>query len=409
MQILIITPNYNPDLGPSAPLFTMLSHGLVQRGHEVKVISAVPHYPTGIVPVEFRGKWIRNSIENGVKVTRVALPSVERRSLAKRFYQFACFQIGATIAGLSQRYDVVIVANPALQVWLPFAWMVALRRKPAIFSVHDVYPDVGITLGVFRNKAQIAFVAGLEKFCLTHATFVRILSDSFRPGLMRLNVPESKIALIYDWVDTALIKPEASTNNFSKENGFDRYFIVMYAGNIGLSQGLDNIVSAAKILSDQTDIKFIFVGDGIGKETLQAQVKNLQLENIHFLPFQPRERLPEVLSSADISIVILKKGIGTASLPSKIFSIMASGKPILISVEENSEAWELIRNADAGVWSPPEDPVALAQTILTLKKEDSKRKRLGKNGRLWAERHHSPEVAAEQFEKLLVSAINQHQ
>jgi len=408
MQILIITPNYNPDLGPSAPLFTMLSESLVQRGHAVTVITAVPHYPSGKVPSEFQGKWFWKSGENGVNVIRVYLPSVRRQSLSQRLLQFMAFQFGATLAVIGKQYSAVIVANPALQVWLPFFWAVILRRKPAIFSVHDVYPDVGIKLGIFKAKFLISVVSWLERYCLDHATFVRILSDSFTPSLRKMGVPESKTSLIYDWVDTALVHPLAHDNQFSQQYGLCTQYVILYAGNIGLSQGLEHILSAAELLADHQDIQFVFVGDGTGRETLQTLTKQKGLYNVQFIPFQPRLRLPDVLASANISVVILKQGIGTTSLPSKIFSIMASGRPILISVDEESESWTLIKSADAGIWVPPEDPVQLANAILLLKQDTALANRLGQNGRMWAEQHHSAQNAAEQFEKLLNQAIKMH-
>lgn len=405
MHILIITPNYNPDLGPSAPLFTMLSENLVTRGHEVTVITAVPHYPSGQVPPEYRGKWFRKSQENGVKVIRVGLPSVRRSSLPQRLMQFIAFQVGATLAGIGQSYDAVIVANPAIQVWLPFTWAVQLRRKPAIFSVHDVYPEVGIKLGIFKTKSQIAFVSWLERFCLQHACVVRILSDSFRPGLKALNVPDSKMALVYDWVDTALIRPMPQDNPFSQQYGLCGRFVVMYAGNLGLSQGLENILGAAELLVGEQDIQFVFVGDGTGREALEAQSKQKNISNVRFIPFQSRAKLPEVLSSSQVSLVVLKEGIGTASLPSKIFSIMASERPIIISVDQESESCRLINRAEAGMWVPPDDPRQLANAIMALKQDAPLRERLGSNGRKWAEQNHSAQSAAAAFEKLLVDSI----
>ena len=121
MKVLIIAPYYAPDLGPSAPLFTMLSEGLAKRGHKVTVVAAVPHYPSGQVSAKYRGTSIRHSTESGVEVIRVPLPSVNRATLVKRLLQFLCYQFGATWVGLSQQYEVAIVANPALWVWLPFS------------------------------------------------------------------------------------------------------------------------------------------------------------------------------------------------------------------------------------------------------------------------------------------------
>jgi colanic acid biosynthesis glycosyl transferase WcaI len=404
MRVLMIAPYYAPDLGPSAPLFTMLSMGLVHRGHQVTVIAAVPHYPSGQVPTLYRGRRIQRSSENGVEVVRVPVPSMNRSNLAQRLLQFICYQLGATWAGLGQRYDVLLVANPALWVWLPFACLGVLRRKPAIFSVHDVYPDVGITLGIFRHKPVIAAVVGLERFCLNHASVVRILSESFRPGLRALGVPDAKMALVYDWVDTALIQPLPRDNAFALEHNLTDRFIVLYAGNLGLSQGLENVLTAAELLVDHYDLRFVLVGDGAGREYLMDQVEQRRLANVQFLPFQPRARLPEVLATADVSLVTLRKGVGSGSLPSKTFSILASGRPMLASVDEGSETWNLVERAEAGLCVPPENPSKLAEAILTLKQDERLRERLGRNGRTWVEHHHSPQSAAEQFEKLLLAA-----
>jgi colanic acid biosynthesis glycosyl transferase WcaI len=407
MRILLLTPYYAPDLGPSAPLFTMLAESLAKRGHEVIVVTTVPHYPSGQVSPAYRGKWIHRSAENGVRISRVWLPSIKRSNFGLRLMQFLFYQIGAVRAEFTQKYDVVIAANPGLWIWLPFVFYVSLRRKPALFSVHDVYPDVGVTLGVFKNRFVISAVAFLERYCLNRSRFVRILSESFRPGLLKLGVPDSKLVLIYDWVDTDLIHPLPRDNRFARENNLENYFVILYAGNIGLSQGLENVLTAAEKLAGEQDIRFLFVGDGPGREHLMSRAGSLNLTNVQFLPFQPRERLPEVLSSADVSLVILKKGIGTGSLPSKTFSILASGRPIVASIDEQSETWNLIRTSQAGLCVRPEDPSAIVDAILALKNDVDLRERLGKNGRLWAENRHSPCSATAQFENLLNRTVKQ--
>jgi colanic acid biosynthesis glycosyl transferase WcaI len=407
MRILLIAPYYAPDLGPSAPLFTMLSEGLVKRGHEVIVVTTVPHYPSGKVSSLYRGRWIHRSVENAVNISRVWLPSLNRSNFALRLLQFLFFQIGAVYAEFTQKYDVVVVANPALWIWLPFVYYVSLRRKPAIFSVHDVYPDVGVTLGIFRNRFIIFIVSFLERYCLNRSRFVRILSESFRPGLLKLGVPEAKLVLIYDWVDTKLIQPLARDNQFARENDLDNHFVVLYAGNIGLSQGLENVLTAAEKLTEHLDIRFVFVGDGPGREQLMSQAVLMNLRNIQFIPFQPRKRLPEVLASADVSLVILRRGIGTGSLPSKTFSILASGRPIVASVDEHSETWNLIQASQSGLCVRPEDPYELVRAILILRNNKDAREHMGKNGRLWAENRHSPCSATIQFENILIKTAQQ--
>ncbi len=402
MRVMIFAAHYEPDLGPGAPLYTMLCENLVKLGHQITMITTVPHYPSGRVPVEFRGKWFRKSVENGVEVIRVGLPSLDRSKLPLRFIQYIIYQLGTTWAGLSKKYDVVIAGGSSLLAWLPFASLVVLRRKPSIYSVHDVYPAVGVTLGFFRHKPVIAFVSAMERFCLNHSKVVRILSDSFRPDLHTMGVPDEKMALVYDWVDTDLIHPMSRENDFAREHNLVGKFVVLYAGNIGFSQGLEHVLCAAETLQNYQDINFVFVGDGASREHLVAETEQRKLENVKFIPFQPRQRLPEVLASADISLVSLQRGIGVSSLPSKTFSILASGRPMIACMDEGSETWNLIKRAEAGLCIPPEKPSELADAILTLKENQVLRESMGQSGRCWAESHHSPQAAAKQIERLML-------
>jgi colanic acid biosynthesis glycosyl transferase WcaI len=400
MRFLFVTTQYAPDGGPAAPLFQMLCEALQKRGHSITVIAAVPHYPSGQVPPAFRKGWLTHSLENGVRVVRVRVPSLNRDRLTRRLLLFALYQLGGAIAALTERCDAVLVANPALETGLPFFVLRTLRRKPTIFSVHDVYPEVGVQLGIFRHKPVISLIAWSEKFCFRRSAYVRILSESFADSLQAMGVPEPKTRLIYDWVDTDLIRPLPRQNAFAAEHNLNDKFVVMYAGNIGLSQGLEHVLSAAQQLAGQTDIQFVLVGDGAAREALLQQAQTMQLSNVLFLPFQPRPRLPEVLASADISLISLQPNIGTGSLPSKSFSILASGRPALAIVDQHTATAALISRAQAGLCTPPADVPALVAAILQLKNDSARRQAMGGRGRAYAEQHHSPHGAALQFEAL---------
>jgi colanic acid biosynthesis glycosyl transferase WcaI len=214
------------------------------------------------------------------------------------------------------------------------------------------------------------------------------------------------MALVYDWVDTELIRPLSRNNSFAQAYGLEDRFVVLYAGNIGLSQGLENVLTAAEQLTGQPDVPFLFVGDGPGREQLVSQAASRKLRNVQFVPFQSRSCLPEVLGSADVSLVILRKGVGTGSLPSKTFSILASGRSIIASIDQKSETWELIQEAQAGLCIEPDNPLELVKAIMTLKNDRCLRERLGQNGRIWAEGKHSPQSATLKFEALLNQAIH---
>lgn len=406
MQILLFSLYYHPDGGPAAPLFTMLSEALVQRGHKVTVITTVPHYPSGKVSAAFKGWSVRKSVEHGVYVIRLPVPSVDRKNMAARLLQFVVYQILSTMYSLQLDFDVFVGPNPALEIWLPFMINAVLRRKPGVYSVHEIYPDVGIKLGIFKGKFSIGMITRSEKNCLSHARKVRVLSSSFIQRIQSFGVPESKIKLVHDWVEVTDIKPLPRNNSFSSEYFLNETFNVVYGGNMGVVQGLETVLESAALLQQEKKIRFVFVGDGAAKLGLIEKANQQRLSNVVFIPYQPREKMQEVWASADTALVVLSKGTGFGALPSKTFSVMANRRPLLVSVDVDSETWNLVQRAEAGLCVPPGDPAKLAEAVLTLSHDKDLRERLGSNGRRWAEQYHSPLSAAEQFEKLLIEALS---
>lgn len=397
MHVLLITPYYAPDLGPSAPLLTMLSEDLVASGHQVTVLTSVPHFPTGQVASEYRGRAWRWEILNGVRICRVWVPSGNRANLRHRLLTFVVYQVLASLVGLRLTYDVALVINPAIETGLPFALLVWLRRKPCIYGVWDLYPEVGVQLGVFRSSIVIALVRSLEDFCLQRAALVQALSDGFLPNLQARKGSPANLLVIPPWLDTGFIQPLPRRNAFSKEFSLDDYFTILYAGNLGLSQGLGNVLSAAHLLAAHSEIRFVFVGDGAQRKELVAQSRQLRLTNVQFIPFQPRERLPEVLATADLSLISLQAGIGNGSLPSKSFPILASGRPVLAIVDQDSSIYNLIQQSDAGVTVAPSDPQGLVNSVLTLLEDPERRQQMGQAGRDYVVQHHSREMATHEF------------
>lgn len=409
LKILLVALIYKPDQGPSAQLFAMLSEELVKMGHQVTVIAAVPHYPSGIVRNEYRNKWIQHSSENGVQIIRIRIPSLNRHNFSNRLFQFLTYQIGAAIASIKIKHDVVIVSNPAINKGLPFFATASLRNKPSIFLVSDVYPDVGIETGAFRNRGIARFVEALEKYCLRNADLVWVFSDSFIPRMNSMGIPSTKIRTLGAWVDTQFFTPKSRKNSFSSEHNLNDKFVVLYAGNLGLSQGLESVLLAAHELRNYQEVSFIFVGDGTGRERLIKKVTELQLQNVQFLPFQAWERTPEVMATADICIVSLRSGIGIQSLPSKTFTYLASGRPILAIVDPGSAIWNLIQQSRSGVCIPFGNPTQISKAIIDLYSAPEVRKRMGENARLWAVKNHSLQHAAMQIEKMAKEAIDIHQ
>jgi colanic acid biosynthesis glycosyl transferase WcaI len=406
VRILVITPFYAPDLGPSAALYEMLCEELVRLGHEVSVISAVPHYPSGRVSDDFKGSLVQRENRRGVAVTRVWVPSVNRSRLGQRLLSFLCYQLLAVSVGIGRRYDVLIASNPSFEVALPLLLLGFVRRKRVIYSVHEIYPDVGIKLGIFRHSTVIRFVEWMERFCCNRATYTRVISEGYKRTLEGKGLPSSKLAVIWDWIDTDFIRPLPRHNAFSAQWGLDDVFVVMYAGNIGPTQGLESVVEAAQLLANESSIRFVFVGDGAAKSGLKQLAESKGLKNTLFIPFQSREMLPQVLATADVSLVTLKTNLGSDSVPSKLYSILASGRPVIAAVDLHSDTSMLVRESRCGAVVEAENPDALANSILGLAHDADLRRRLGENGRNYVWAFRSKRGAAEHFQELILSSAN---
>ena len=407
MRILVITPFYAPDLGPSAALYAMLCEELVRLGCDVTVISAVPHYPTGRVAKEFRGRLVQRERRKGVDVTRVWVPSVDRARLGLRLLSFFCYQVLAAFAGLTRAYDVLLASSPAFEVLLPTVALAMLRRKPMLYSVHEIYPEVGVKLGIFRHHVVIKAIDWMERLFCRRAGYVRVLSESYKGVVHSKGTPESKLAVIWDWIDVDFIRPLPRRNAFSAQWGLDAPFVVMYAGNLGLTQGLELVVEAARMLEKEPALRIVLMGDGAAKGSLQQSVERAGLGNVYFIPFQEHEIFPWALASADVSLLMLKRGMGTDSVPSKCYSIMASGRPIIASVDEGSDTWKVIQRAGCGLCLEPENPRALADAILDLFRDEAYRARLAALGRAYVIQHHSKLAAAQEFRNLFRSLLGE--
>jgi len=408
MRVLVVTPYYAPDLGPSAALYEMLCEGLVRMGCEVSLVCAVPHYPSGLVASEYRGRLVWRENRNGVDVTRVWVPSLDRRRLPFRLLSFACYQMLATVVALGRRHDVLCVSSPALETYLPFFVSHLLLRQPVVYSVHEIYPDIGVKLGYFKNRSVIRVLDRLERWCCGKARCVRALSEGYKKQLEAKGVPSSKLAVIWDWIDTDFLQPMPRRNTFSAQWDLDSPFVLMYAGNLGSTQGLEYVVEAARLLADEPAIRFVLVGDGIAKQSLQDSVRRAGLSNVQFIPFQPRESLPLVLASADVLLNTVKKGVGTDTVPSKLYSIMASARPVIATIDSGTDTWDLIQRAQCGVSVEPNDARALTKAIQELYRDEAFRTRLGGNGRTYVTRHHSKEAACREFHQLLRAAVGDY-
>jgi len=405
MHILVVTGCYAPDRTGIAPLNTELCEYLASRGHQVSVVTGLPHYPEWRVPPEYRGKlWHRETV-GGVTVYRSYIYVPAKRTLVRRILYDSSIGLAAAVRGLPIRdVDLILGVSPPLQAGLAGHLLARLKGAPLLFQVQDLVPDLAIALGMLRNRWAIRLARALEEYVYRHADAILVIGEGFRANLISKGVPESKIFMIPNWVDTCAIRPGASTNGFREAYALDEScYLSLHSGNMGTKQKLENVLEAAALLRASSNIRFLLVGDGADKARLEAYARSMALSNVQFLPLQPRDATPGMFAAADVLLLNQSAQVVDMVIPSKLLTYMAAGRPVIAAVAPSSEAAACIRRAGCGVVVPPEDPAALAQAICRLHAERELAVRLGQQGRSYAETHYARDRILNRLETTFVS------
>ncbi|MEH2007589.1 glycosyltransferase family 4 protein [Nostoc sp.] len=405
MRILIYSYNYYPEPIGIAPLMTELAEGLVKRGHQVRVVTAMPNYPERQIYQEYRGKWYLNEYKNGVQIQRSYVWIRPQPNLLDRVLLDASFVVTSFVPALmGWRPDVILSTSPSLPGCVPVALLAWLRACPVILNLQDILPEAAVHVGLLKNKLLIQLFTLLEKFAYHTASKISVIADGFVDNLRSKGVEADKIVQIPNWVDVNFIRPLPKEDNpFRVAHNLNGKFVVLYSGNIALTQGLESVVKAASVLRHIPDIVFVIVGEAKGLQRLQQECLDCGADNILLLPFQPRKYLPQMLAAADVGLVVQKKNIVSFNMPSKIQVLLASGRALLASVPDNGTAAKAIRQSGGGVIVPPEDPQALAMATLDLYQNPEKVKTLGYKSRQYAVENYAFEQALNQYESLCYS------
>ncbi|MBW4625262.1 MAG: WcaI family glycosyltransferase [Brasilonema octagenarum HA4186-MV1] len=407
MRILIYSYNYSPEPIGIAPLMTELAEGLVKRGHQVRVVTAMPNYPERRIYENYRGKWFVSEYKNGVQIQRSYVWIRPQPNLIDRLLLDASFVLTSFFPAIAGwRPDVILSTSPSLPVCLPTAFLGWLYRCPVVLNLQDILPDAALHVGLLKNKLLIKVLTALEKFAYHSATKISVIADGFVENLQKKGVALGKIAQIPNWVDINFVRPLPKENNaFRVAHNLDGKFVVLYSGNIALTQGLETVVTAASLLRHIPEITFVIVGEAKGLQRLQMACTESGADNVLLLPFQPRESLPELLAAADVGLVVQKKNVISFNMPSKIQILLGSGRAVVGSVPSNGTAARAIKQSAGGVVVPPEKPEALAKAILDLYNNPEKVKTLGCNSRKFAVEQYAFEQALTRYESLFYSVL----
>jgi len=402
VNVLVLCPHFAPDVAPTGEVITSITLELAARGHRVHVVTSLPWYQHHRIDDGWSGRAVRHQSTEWGRVTRVHPFPTDKTNIPARAMAFGGFTaLGGLVAAMSRpRPDVVLAMSPPLTLGLA-GWAAArLRRAPFVFNIQDVFPDVAVELGVITNPTVIRVASWLERFTYLRSDAVTVLSDDLRDNVatkLASHRPE-RVRVIPNFVDTEHIRPAPAQNSYREQYGLTGKTVVMYAGNVGFSQSLDLVLDAAAALAHEPDLVFVINGGGSARADLERRAGGAA--NVRFIDMQPKDRLPEVLAAADIHVVPLRRGLARSSVPSKMYSILAAGRPIVASVDPGTEVARVVEQAGAGIAVPPDDPEAFTKALARLVADRDEAERMGRAGRAFVERWASPPAIAEQYEAL---------
>jgi colanic acid biosynthesis glycosyl transferase WcaI len=400
VKLVVVCPHFAPDVAPTGAVMTRLAWELRRRGHTIEVLTSLPWYREHRVEPGFDGRLVRWEDTPWGRITRIhPFPTSNKRALFRRALAFGGFSaVAAALGARGDDVDGVLAMSPPLTLGLT-GWAVARARgAPYVFNIQDVFPDVAIELGMLDSPALIAAARRLERLCYERADAITVLGDDLRGNVAdKVDRPE-KVRVIPNFVDTEWITPRAGANEYRARHGLEGRFVVMYAGNVGLSQSLDLLLAAARAFAHETGVAFVINGQGAARADLEWRARHL--DNVLFVDLQPEETLPDLLAAADVHVVPLKRGLARASVPSKTYSILAAGRPLVASVDPGSEIARLVARAGAGIAVPPEDPEAFTEALRHLVRSPEEAAAMGRAGRAFVERWASPVAVAQAYERL---------
>ncbi len=371
VHVLFLPQVFPPETHPTAIMTQQLARAVVERGGRATVACGLPHHPGGQVYEGFGARAFTRSELAGVTVLRCWHPTSRRRDAPTRAAVLASQSLAmACAAARADHPDIVVTIGPPLGGPMVGAAVARGFGAKLVSVVFDIYPDVAVASGRLRRRELIAAARVAEWAGYLASDKVIVLSEGFRRTLSARGVPERKLEVIPVWLSGDEIMPMSRDTAFRRELGLGlNDFVVLYAGTIGVVSGA-TVVAEAAARTTNSRVAFVFVGAGEALEAVRDRSLSLGVSNVIFSPFLPRARLAEVQATGDVGLVTLAPGMGRTSVPSKVIGYLAGGRPVVASVDADSDTARCVQGA-GGVVVPAGDPDALARAVEALALQDS--------------------------------------
>jgi colanic acid biosynthesis glycosyl transferase WcaI len=406
MHIMFLTDNFPPEGNAIASRVFERACYWINAGHQVTVITSVPNFPEGKVYEGYKNKFYQVEIMNGIRVVRIKTFIAKNKGFILRTVDFISYLPPAILAGLWQKKpDVVVATTPQLFVGLTGYFLKVLRRIPFVLEVADIWPASIVGVGAMHKNKLIQMLEKLELFLYRNATTIVVLTDSFKTNLTSRGISADKITVVINGVDTSKYSPLEKNHELARTHGIEPdQLVVGYLGTHGMAHGLMNVLRTAEQITNNK-ILFLFIGAGADRDDLMAYAKQKQLNNVKFLPAQPKNTMPQFWSICDIALVHLKNDpVFAEVIPSKIFEAMGMGLPIILAAPAG-EASAIIVKENVGIFVPAENPDSLADAIETLYQNPEQRKQFAATSQRCAY-HYSRERQASDMLKVIKSVAD---
>jgi glycosyltransferase involved in cell wall biosynthesis len=399
MKVLLIHQAFASPDEPGGTRHYELARHAVQQGIDFTIVASDLSYLTGKRTVARKGGVIEQDL-NGVRVIRVYIYPALHRSFFWRVVSFLSFMLTSVKAALQAGpVDLVMGTSPPIFQAVS-AWIVAaIRRRPFLLEIRDLWPEFAIDIGVLRSPILIRLSRWLERFLYARATHLLINSPAYRDYLVNKGVPESKITLIPNGVDPDMFDPDAKGERIRREFNLNGQFVVAYAGALGLANDITTILKAADRLRDESDVHFLLIGDGKERANLESLARQLHLSNVIFAGSRPKAEMSEILAASDVCIATLKNiPMFRTTYPNKVFDYMAAGRPTILAID--GVIRQVVESAGAGIFVPPGDDAALAEATRRLYHDHSEAQLMRKSARAYVVKHFNRQEQAQEFVEL---------
>jgi colanic acid biosynthesis glycosyl transferase WcaI len=379
MHILLFNEYYPPDTSATAKIAALVAEKLAER-HRVTVVAGRPsydpeeHYPYAL---------LRRNVRNNLTIERVGSTDYPRHRMPRRVLNYLSYLALAIPRALSVRADLIVGMTDPPVAGIAAALVSRLTGRPFVYNTRDLYPDMAIGGDLVRRTGWVRQWERLHRWALRRAARVIVLGDDMRERILAKGIHPEKVVVIRDGVAPFSSTP-APDNPVTRQIRCGFSFVVLHAGNLGFYGAWDNMVKAAEILKNE-DVGFVFVGDGANSTRLEEAARDRA--NVRVLPFRPASEIPYVMAAGDLHVVTVKRELEGVVVPSKLYTILASGRPVLVVAPPRTDAARIVQESRCGFVADPDDPVSIANAIREVRRQPERLAEMGERARICAGRY----------------------